>query len=208
MEEICDLPKCSIGLVYNIIYNYGDFSEVHKNPFIHCAAAPLNVSFLKEMIEANKSLYLDETQQNVRKVEVSVTTNSWALQVIFMHCSIELGKTWSAGELGSGELIVETSPWPVRYCSAQARVTWLFSEMFWFSQKYAKDCTVSFTAVCTPWILNFVFASAVSVTLRVFLSRIGSEWTSWSWGILSEPASDLTPALDHAPQVSDEMCVT
>ena len=76
MEEICDLPKCSIGLVYNIIYNYGDFSEVHKNPFIHCAAAPLNLSFLKEMIEANKSLYLDETQQNVRKVEVSVTTNS------------------------------------------------------------------------------------------------------------------------------------
>jgi len=39
MEEICDLSKCSIGLVYNIICNYGDFrpilyrekSLVHRN---------------------------------------------------------------------------------------------------------------------------------------------------------------------------------
>ena len=57
--------------------------------------------------------------------------------------------------------------------------------------------TVSFTAVCSQWIFNFMFASVVSVTLRVFLSRIGSEWMSWSWGILSEPASNLTLALDH-----------
>ena len=57
--------------------------------------------------------------------------------------------------------------------------------------------TVSFTAVCSPWNLNFVFASVVSVTLRVFLSRIGSEQMSWSWGILGEPASDLTLALGH-----------
>ena len=47
------------------------------------------------------------------------------------------------------------------------------------------------------WNLNFMFASVLSITLRVFLSRIGSERMSWSWGILSEPASDLTLALDH-----------
>jgi len=39
MEEICDLTKCSIGLVYNVIRNYRDFGQV-RNPFTHCAGQP------------------------------------------------------------------------------------------------------------------------------------------------------------------------
>jgi len=39
MEEIRDLAKCSIGLVYNVIRNYRDFGQV-RNPFTHRAGQP------------------------------------------------------------------------------------------------------------------------------------------------------------------------
>jgi len=39
MEEICDLAKCSISLVYNIIHNYRDFGQV-RNPFTCHAGQP------------------------------------------------------------------------------------------------------------------------------------------------------------------------
>ena len=72
MEDICDLAKCSIGLVYNVICNYRDFGQV-RNPFTHRAGWPSSLtnkdlSFLKEILEANPSLYLDEMQQKLSDV--------------------------------------------------------------------------------------------------------------------------------------------
>ena len=37
-----------------------------------------------------------------------------------------------------------------------------------FEKSVVQTITVSFIAVCSPWILNFMFASVVPVTLRVF----------------------------------------
>ena len=87
MEDIRDLAKCSIGLVYNVIRNYRDFGQV-RNPFTCRAGRPSSLtnddlSFLKEILEANPSLYLDEMQQklsDVREVNVSVATISRALR--------------------------------------------------------------------------------------------------------------------------------
>ncbi len=57
MEQICDLLGCSLGLVYNIIWNYHDFGSV-INPFAHHTRCPFSLSeddftFINSLLEAN-----------------------------------------------------------------------------------------------------------------------------------------------------------
>jgi len=81
MEEIRDLSRCSIGLVYKVINNYREFGQV-VNPFTRRAGQPPILSnediiFLTTILEANPSLYLDELQQklyDVRGVDASIPT--------------------------------------------------------------------------------------------------------------------------------------
>jgi len=83
MEEIRDLSRCSIGLVYNVIRNYRDFGQV-RNPFSRRIGGPRtltdeDLSFLNSLINANPSLYLDEMQQklsDIRGVHISIPTIS------------------------------------------------------------------------------------------------------------------------------------
>jgi len=87
MEQIRDLSGCSLGLVYNVIWNYHDFGSV-INPFAHHIGHPSSLSeddltFISSLLEANPFFYLDEIQQrllDVRGVETSIPTLSHALK--------------------------------------------------------------------------------------------------------------------------------
>jgi transposase len=87
MEEIRDLSRCSIGLVYNTIQTYREYGQV-TNPFHRRSSGrPLDITddnrkFIESILSANPSLYLDEIQQrlwDVCGVETSIATISWTL---------------------------------------------------------------------------------------------------------------------------------
>ena len=76
--------KCSIGLVCNIIHNYRYLYQV-RNPFTCCVWQPSaltneDLTFFKEIIEGNPSLYLDEMQHkllDVWEAEDSTSTQGY-----------------------------------------------------------------------------------------------------------------------------------
>ena len=110
------------------------------------------------MIETSPSLYPDEMQQklsDVREVKIVVATISRALwQDISLFWKnftktgtrhYHLGDRWQAdfGGFKNARSFIT-----VCHCLAQAHITWLFLEMFWFSQKYAKDCNSNKGVTC------------------------------------------------------------
>ena len=87
MEEIRDLSRCSIGLVYNTIQTFWEYGQV-TNPFHRRPSGrPINLTgddriFIESILSANPSLYLDEIQQKlwaVHEVETSIATISCTL---------------------------------------------------------------------------------------------------------------------------------
>ena len=83
MREVADLLNVSLGLVYNVISCYRAFGQVN-NPWPqsygrHRILDDGDLSFIRELIHAQPSIYLDEIQYKlsvVRGTQVSVSTIS------------------------------------------------------------------------------------------------------------------------------------
>ena len=75
-------------------------------------------SFLRETIEVNPSLYLDEMLQKLSDI--------WEVDARLMLLLLQFRE---------------------HHCLAQAHITWLFLETFWFSQNYAKDCKMCMSGI-------------------------------------------------------------
>ena len=145
-----------IGLVYNIIHNYRDLNQV-RNPFTCCAEQPSALtnedlsSVFKEIIEAYPSLYLDEMQQKLSDVweaEDSTITPGYFQWLLNWSPQNMISRVMDDGQILKGSKNARswgTASWSLRlhhgcaplFGSGTYHVT--VSEMFRFSQKYAKD---------------------------------------------------------------------